>query len=212
MNIHYIENFTTFEQLAFALKNRVLPENFQCIEYVFHIIKAIWATCSCPEKTFALKISLYWISFSHSGVLINWRLPWKTKFPWKFYLHWIYFSHSKFWATSACPENRVFLKIFKPGGAAASPNPPPPTPMGVAYLWIYMHELLLPKLVKVALGGIFVMEFCYTSGNHGSIWEIFCSLSKTTKLVQISIGLPERASKKCSCWKNQLSAWTLVNS
>jgi len=33
-------------------------------------------------------------------------------------------------------------------------------------------------------------------GNHGSVWETFCSSSKTTKLVHISIGLPERASKK----------------
>jgi len=50
-------------------------------------------------------------------------------------------------------------------------------------------------LVKVALGGIFVKEFCYTSGDHGSIWANFCFPSKTTKLVQISIGLHERASK-----------------
>jgi len=26
--------------------------------------------------------------------------------------------------------------------------------------------------------------------------------------MQISIGLPERASKKCSCGKNQFSTWT----
>ena len=59
----------------------------------------------------------------------------------------------------------------------------------------YMHQLLLPKLVKVTLGRIFVKELCYNSGNHGSIWANICSSSKTTKLVQISIGLPERASK-----------------
>jgi len=51
-----------------------------------------------------------------------------------------------------------------------------------------------------------------TSGNHGSIWANFCSPSKTTKLVQVSIGLPERASKKCSYCKKQLSTWTLTNS
>ena len=62
----------------------------------------------------------------------------------------------------------------------------------------YMHQLLLPKLVKVTSGGIFVKEFCYTSGSHGSIWENFCSPSKTTKRVQISIGLPERASKNAA--------------
>jgi len=41
-------------------------------------------------------------------------------------------------------------------------------------------------------------QFCYTSGNHGSIWANFCSPSKTTKLVQISIGLPESASKNAA--------------
>jgi len=73
----------------------------------------------------------------------------------------------------------------------------------------YMHQLLLLKLVNVTLGGIFVKEFCYPSGNHGSIWAKFCYPSKTTKRAQILMGLPERASKKCSCWKNQLSTWTL---
>ena len=69
----------------------------------------------------------------------------------------------------------------------------------------------LPTLVKVTSGGIFVQEFCYTSGNHGSIWANFCSPSTTTKLVQIPIELPERASRKCSYWKNQLSTWTWTN-
>ena len=41
-------------------------------------------------------------------------------------------------------------------------------------------------------------------------WWRCRSPSKTTKLVQISIGLPERTSKKCSYWKNQLSTWTLI--
>jgi len=40
-----------------------------------------------------------------------------------------------------------------------------------------------------------VKDVCYTLGNHGPIWANFCSPSKTTKLVQISTGLPERASK-----------------
>jgi len=82
---------------------------------------------------------------------------------------------------------------------------------GVAYQRTYMHQLILPKLVKVTLGGIFLKEFCYISDNHGSIWANFCSPSKTTKLVQISIGLPERASTEFSYWKNQLSTWTLTN-
>jgi len=55
--------------------------------------------------------------------------------------------------------------------------------------------------LKVTLGGIFVKEFCYTSGNHGSVWTKFCSPSKTTKLVPISIGLPERVSNKMQLLK-----------
>jgi len=82
---------------------------------------------------------------------------------------------------------------------------------GMADLWTYMHKLLLPKLVIVTSGEIFVQEFCYTSGNQGSIWTNFCSPSKTTKLVQISIGLPERASKKMQLLKEPLSTWTLSN-
>ena len=61
------------------------------------------------------------------------------------------------------------------------------------------------------LRGDLCAGICYTSGNHGSIWANFCSPSKTTKLVQIWTGLPERAPKKCSFWKNQLSTWTLTN-
>jgi len=64
-----------------------------------------------------------------------------------------------------------------------------------------MHQLLLPKLVKVTLGGIFVKEFCYISGNHGLICANFCSSSKTRKLVHISIGLPERAFKNMQLLK-----------
>jgi len=45
------------------------------------------------------------------------------------------------------------------------------------------------------------MEFCYTSGNHGTIGANFCSPSKTIKLVQISIELPETASKKTQLLK-----------
>ena len=57
----------------------------------------------------------------------------------------------------------------------------------------------------------FASEIYYTSGSHGSIWANFCSPSKATKLVQISIGLLGRWSKKCRYWKNQLSTWTLTN-
>ena len=51
------------------------------------------------------------------------------------------------------------------------------------------------------LRGIFVKEFCYNSGNHGSVWANFCSPSKTRKRVQISIKLPKRPSKNMQLLK-----------
>jgi len=59
-----------------------------------------------------------------------------------------------------------------------------------------MHQLLLPKVVKVTLGGIFVQDFVTPQVTMGQFGQIFGSPSKTTKLMQMSIGLPERASKK----------------
>ena len=41
--------FRIFEQLALALKNRVCPENFHCIEYIFVSIQDFWASCACNE-------------------------------------------------------------------------------------------------------------------------------------------------------------------
>ena len=74
-----------FEQLEIALKNRVCPEYFYCVEYIFFIIQDFWATCACPEKqSLPWIFSLYWNIFYHSGFLSNLRLPWETEFPWKF--------------------------------------------------------------------------------------------------------------------------------
>ena len=49
--------FRIFEQLALAFKNRVFPQNFHYIEYIFLAIQDFWATLRLPWKTeFALKI------------------------------------------------------------------------------------------------------------------------------------------------------------
>ena len=47
--------FRIFEQLALALKKRVCPEIFHCIEYIL-CIQDFWATCVCPKHKVALKI------------------------------------------------------------------------------------------------------------------------------------------------------------
>ena len=70
--------FRMFEQLLFALKNRV-----------------------CSEFTV---LNMYFLSFR---ILNNLCLPWKQSFPWNFSLYWIcIFYHSEFWATCACPEKQ----------------------------------------------------------------------------------------------------------
>jgi len=66
-----------FEQLAPTLKNRVCPEIFDCIEYIF-TIQDFWATCPCSEKQSVPKI---------------------------FHFIEIFFIIQDFWATCACPEN-----------------------------------------------------------------------------------------------------------
>ena len=38
-----------FEELALALKNRVCPEIFHCID-IFFIFQDFWETCACPEN------------------------------------------------------------------------------------------------------------------------------------------------------------------
>jgi len=68
-----------FEQLALALKNRVCPEIFHCIE-IFFIFQDLWGTCACPENRVCHEnFSLYLIYFSHSEFLNNFCLPWKTE-------------------------------------------------------------------------------------------------------------------------------------
>jgi len=91
--------FRIFEQLALALKNRICPENFHCIEYTFYI-QDIWATCACPEKQSCPKI---------------------------FHCIEIFFIIQFFWATCACPENRIGPDIFQTGGLP--PFPPRTVPL-----------------------------------------------------------------------------------
>ena len=83
-------------------ENRVCPENFHCIEYIFFIIQDFWATCACPEKqNLPWNFSLYWNIFYVSGFLSNLSLPWKQSLPW----------------------------IFQAGGGGRPPRPPPRTPL-----------------------------------------------------------------------------------
>jgi len=87
--------FTIFEQLALALKfftilnvlfvfrifnNLRLPWKQSLLWNIslywnLFVIKDFWAASTCPEKQSPWNFLLYWISFLHSGVLSNLRLP-----------------------------------------------------------------------------------------------------------------------------------------
>jgi len=74
------------------------------------------------KTEFALN-SLYWIYiFYHRGFLSNLRLPWKTELPWSFSLYGNVFIIQDFWATCACPENRVCPEIFQDRGLRLCPK------------------------------------------------------------------------------------------
>ena len=73
----HVQSFTKLE--SGILKNRVCPENFRCIEYIFY----------------------------YSGVLSNLRLPWKQSCPGIFHPIVIFFIIQDFWATCAYLESRV---------------------------------------------------------------------------------------------------------
>ena len=133
-NCLYWLNIPYWKIFHLALKTRVCSEIFHCIEhifyhsgflsnlrlpwktkfalnslfeYIFFIIQNCWATWACPKNKIALKIFTVLKYIFHSGFLSNLRLPWKTELPWSFSMYGNVFIIQDFWATCACPENRV---------------------------------------------------------------------------------------------------------
>ena len=137
-NIHWIhcdciETFfivqDIFEQLALALKSRVCPEIFHCIGYIFHHSGFLSNLCFPWKTEFGLKIfAVLNILFTFtifeqlSFALIN------RAFPAFAILNIYFFIIQDFWATCACPENRVWLQNFQAGWL------PPPSSYAYGYL------------------------------------------------------------------------------
>ena len=89
--------FSIFEQLALALKNRVFPEIFHCIDYIL----------------FTFRI------FEQLALVL------KTEFALKFLTVLKYFlSFRNFEQLAVVLKTGLALKFFKPGGPAALPPPP----------------------------------------------------------------------------------------
>ena len=110
-------SFTIFEQLALALKFFTVWN----ILFTYRILSKLrlhWKT-ELPWN-----FSLYWICFSHSGVLSYLRLLWKAEGALNS-LCWIcIFYFQEFWATCACPENKVCPENFQDRGGGSPPRPP----------------------------------------------------------------------------------------
>ena len=80
--IEYIFYHSGFLSNFALVRKNSCPEIFHCIEYTFYI-QDFWGNFACPEKQSSpSNFSLYWICiFYHSGYLGNLRLPWKTELP-----------------------------------------------------------------------------------------------------------------------------------
>jgi len=107
--------FKIFEQLTLTLINRVCPE-FTVLKIYFLSFR-IFSNLRLSWKTeFALKLFLHWNIFYLSGYLSNLRWLWNRVCPEIFNCIEIFSIFHDFWATCACPKNRVIPENFKPGG------------------------------------------------------------------------------------------------
>jgi len=97
--------FRIFEQLALALKNRRFPECTVLNTYFYY--SGFLNNLRLPWKTEGSGIfhCIEYTLYIHEFRAICMRLPWKTELPWYFALYLnMYFIIQDFWATSACPE------------------------------------------------------------------------------------------------------------
>jgi len=121
-----IFTFRIFEQLVPALKNRVCPDIFYCIErrYIFYP-SGFFSNLRLAWKTECALNSLYWIYiFYHSKFWTTCDWPGTQSLPWIFYCNEIFFIFQDFWATCACPENKVCPDFFQARGGGCSSRPP----------------------------------------------------------------------------------------
>ena len=139
--------------LRLPWKNRVALKFFTVFN-IFFTIQDFWAALRLPWKTeLPRNFLLHWIYFLHSGVMSNLRLPWKAEFALKiftvlkYFLPFRIFEHlalalktefalrfftvlnmlfiiQDFWATRACPENRVCPEIVQDLGGGRHPRRP----------------------------------------------------------------------------------------
>jgi len=190
LNIYFI--IQDFLASSACTEKQSCPENFPCTEYTFYI-QDFWVTCTCHEKQLPRNFSLYWNIFYYSGFLSNTHLPWKTELLWNFSLYWIYFLHSgflsnlrlpwkrvalefstvfkyffiihDFWASSTCPENRLFPEIFQ---ARVGWRPPDPRLVG-------LFKLRLPTNMtskRISQADYFYTTSISRTTTHPQCWNL----------------------------------------
>jgi len=72
LNIYF--TFRIFEQLALALKNRVCPDIFHCIEYMFFTVTCVEVLGWGGTVSFKAKFASIWIQWSSINSPLNWLL------------------------------------------------------------------------------------------------------------------------------------------
>ena len=104
--------YRIFEQLALALKNRVCPKIFHCIEYI--LAKNIFKKYIFYQKYIWIYFALSFRASAKLDFRETLRLPWKREFTMKFFTARIKstFYIQDFWATCACPEKQSYSEIF----------------------------------------------------------------------------------------------------
>jgi len=110
LNIYSNLIIQNFDQLAHALKNRVYPEIFHCIELFlsFRIFE---------EVALALKTECVMKFFIAINILVTFRMFEQLLLALKNSVSWIHcieciFHPSEFWTTCACLKKELALKIF----------------------------------------------------------------------------------------------------
>jgi len=109
----YFLSFRIFEQLSACLEQQRVPW-IHCTKYVFFIIQDFLATCACPENRVSPETfhSIEYI-FYQSGFLSNFALALKNRGCPGFIALTMYFNITQdFWATCSFPDNQSCPGIF----------------------------------------------------------------------------------------------------
>jgi len=109
---HWFFIIQIFEQLALALKNRVCPELFHCVE-IFFYLSGFWPNWTCPENRVRPEFLTVLIILFAFRIFEQLALALKNRVCPEFLtVLKCSLSFRIFYQLGACPENRVCPEIF----------------------------------------------------------------------------------------------------